>query len=488
MRYNIVIMKMKKVTRLHLTKDDKEFDKDLQVERLLAQLKYLGCKSVEEYQEWCSNNGFSSNPVKSVGEYQKEIKHYKDLQLKLKLSLANKKKKVKIEKKEDLFLFVLDPSIKKAINDLSEIKLTKFIKLAALFKEHLSKNSNILFFYEKTDNTIINSILNMVELSVEWNYVNLEKIRLKNKNLYSRQNELIDILFGKFKVNTPLYSLWNKKRIEDRLCLIKVLKGESLHRSWNFSPERIKLGLTNKEIHNLNTVKSGYSYIEQAVFEQILNRNKMSHNFKREIMNNFDFILTAFNDSEKMELFVNFVAYLSKQVLFDSNQIFPLWDYIDYKKRIFRNRGINFVLKDQNISNLYNEMLQWHEITTKGLLGKAEWSKSSKISPYLEEFELLGEEGVYKIVELVNTIQLNEEGAKMKHCVATYANKCFQGQTSIWSLRKESKGGKNMKRLLTVQVTEMRIVQVRGICNRMATESEKSFLREWARQNSLFML
>ena len=68
----------------------------------------------------------------------------------------------------------------------------------------------------------------------------------------------------------------------------------------------------------------------------------------------------------------------------------------------------------------------------------------------------------------------------MNHCVASYANDCASGRSSIWSLRKRIESGR-VVRLATVEVRvgDGTIVQVRKRSNKLATRRELSVLGRW---------
>ncbi len=94
------------------------------------------------------------------------------------------------------------------------------------------------------------------------------------------------------------------------------------------------------------------------------------------------------------------------------------------------------------------------------------------------EFVLEGESGPtrWTIGELRSWRALFWEGRKMRHCVATYAQRVRSGRCSIWSLRRDG------SRMLTVEVRNKRsaIVQIKGHGNRRALPQEISVLRTWA--------
>ncbi len=84
----------------------------------------------------------------------------------------------------------------------------------------------------------------------------------------------------------------------------------------------------------------------------------------------------------------------------------------------------------------------------------------------------------YNFVELTTAAQLADEGAVQRHCVSSYAWR-LTGDRGIVSMR-ELKSG---KRVLTIEVFQGQVVQVRGFANRSPTVKEKAAVKTWA--NSL---
>lgn len=78
--------------------------------------------------------------------------------------------------------------------------------------------------------------------------------------------------------------------------------------------------------------------------------------------------------------------------------------------------------------------------------------------------------------QLKEYAEFEAEAAKMKHCIRSYWSHCteFERKTSIWSLSNRA------EKILTIQLVNNEIVQVRGLCNRRATEEEKKVIEHWA--------
>jgi hypothetical protein len=87
--------------------------------------------------------------------------------------------------------------------------------------------------------------------------------------------------------------------------------------------------------------------------------------------------------------------------------------------------------------------------------------------------------GVWHLLELTNGAQLRTEGTALHHCVASYADRCWRGQSRIWSLRVLR--GERVRHLLTIEVDMKKraVVQARGWRNRPASGKPLRLLQDW---------
>lgn len=84
-----------------------------------------------------------------------------------------------------------------------------------------------------------------------------------------------------------------------------------------------------------------------------------------------------------------------------------------------------------------------------------------------------------EIRELTTLHALHVEGARLSHCVVSYAAAASRGECSIWSMRVAGMS------ILTIEVRDGVVTQVRGKLNRSPTASERKLVARWARHNTL---
>jgi hypothetical protein len=91
----------------------------------------------------------------------------------------------------------------------------------------------------------------------------------------------------------------------------------------------------------------------------------------------------------------------------------------------------------------------------------------------------------WTIRELLDSGQLAAEGKAMRHCVATYAEDCLKGRSTIWTLGLEDPDGR--RRLATIEVDPQsrEVVQAKARDNDGPDEPSRAILLEWAAREGL---
>lgn len=83
----------------------------------------------------------------------------------------------------------------------------------------------------------------------------------------------------------------------------------------------------------------------------------------------------------------------------------------------------------------------------------------------------------YSIIKPTDTVDVRAEGTELGHCVASYIPKIIDKMCQIYFMRKN----KDMEsRLITIEVTDGRVTQVKGAGNRRPLKVEMDFVKEWA--------
>lgn len=87
-------------------------------------------------------------------------------------------------------------------------------------------------------------------------------------------------------------------------------------------------------------------------------------------------------------------------------------------------------------------------------------------------------DGEFLAVELSSAEALHEEGQAMRHCVGTYAGRCAEGESAVFSVLRRGLDGVH-RRSSTLELSKTRegwrVEQQRGKCNEMAGDGDREF-------------
>jgi hypothetical protein len=147
-----------------------------------------------------------------------------------------------------------------------------------------------------------------------------------------------------------------------------------------------------------------------------------------------------------------------------------------------------FSMKGRTVQSMLRLMRDWHQSLGGGSAAFS-WIRSPFEPLLFEEQSQDSSERPrrWQMMELTNSAQLRSEGAALHHCVASYADRCYRGTSSIWSLRLWQ--SEKVHHVLTVEVDPRRraVIQVRGRANRAASGKSLRLLQDWAVRERLRM-
>jgi len=145
-----------------------------------------------------------------------------------------------------------------------------------------------------------------------------------------------------------------------------------------------------------------------------------------------------------------------------------------------------FSMKGRTAQSMLRLMRDWHRSPGMGSADLA-WTPS-RLQPML--LEEPGQDASapprrWQMMELTNSAQLRTESAALRHCVASYADRCCRGMSRIWSLR--LRRGEKVHHVLTIEIDPKRgaVVQARGWGNRTASGKPLRVLQTWAARERL---
>jgi hypothetical protein len=92
------------------------------------------------------------------------------------------------------------------------------------------------------------------------------------------------------------------------------------------------------------------------------------------------------------------------------------------------------------------------------------------------------ENNFFKVVVPLTNTDILDEAEQQRHCVASYVDKIVKGETNIVFIRDVNELETS---LLTVEIRNNQICQVRGYQNRDYNKVEYEFMKEWAEKTGL---
>jgi hypothetical protein len=281
------------------------------------------------------------------------------------------------------------------------------------------------------------------------------------------------------------------------------LQGDAIQQAWfqhigegkNIrSADGLPIPLTKKMAHHFMGAPASYSIEAALRFGQVMALGG-DHRLANALQETR--LVREFRNDD---FWLSVIRFFVRNPMLDLVHVQPIVDYLwnqRYEPRVvFIERGVaqelgpeqpNLSMHGRTVATLLRAVNEWHRRLGRKITGGPfQWRKSSVSDfKFIEGTEESHNMKVWRIRELLSSQELVTEGRRMRHCVASYANSCYRGLCSIWSMEVETEEG--VAPLLTIEVNHQQneICQVRGKHNRLSTEKERDVLRHWALQEGL---
>jgi hypothetical protein len=276
--------------------------------------------------------------------------------------------------------------------------------------------------------------------------------------------------FAKYEVPAFMENVFSGESKVHMLWYIQMGRGDSVQQLSGFP-----VAFTGRMAHEFRQTPKDYS-IGQAIRRaqaigfgaaaekaEVIAWSSLSRGFEQE-----DFYSTV----------VQFVVNVEEKVAFD-----VLQNVLEYIKAM-REENIAVSMKGRTWTALARQSAEWHvEMAKKREAeGRSQWTPAP-----IANYVVVDGDCTIKIVQLLTSEALYEEGAEMVHCVADYESACKDGVTAIFSVRKFTKGQAWYDNLATVEVDleNMEIIQAKARFNEMICETSYAIIGEWAIREKL---
>lgn len=471
----------------------KEEKENIQLSTLmLLHLKALKLDNIEQYIHWCNKNGFDSSLNKTPEQLAFEMQYRKTEWFNLSLSGKKGIKKnipsvikqiyTQSIKADRLF----DPRLKRISIGFSECGDEQCRKIFFLYLKTILKKSEKIF----SDAIFIKALVNIFNFRQYW-IRDYKEWKPKSHNPYKHIASLSRHLFAQYN-DVPAFmdQVWFENNTVEQKWYIHLARGHNFR-----TAENLPVPLTKKMAHYFMKAPKDYSIPDAIRWGQVhsLGAKKLMVEALRKTKLNDDFD----NNEFKMSI-IRF--FIENPMLDKAHYRTIIIDYIwnqkfensfevsnNGKRESVGPEQPNFRMKGRSVESLLKQIeksrVYFGRIHTPCTL---QWEKSIiKDFKFAEGSKEQGDYKLWTIVELLTKSELNKEGHLLKHCVGTYANSCFKGSSTIWTMECEDLTKK--KKLLTIELdpNSLSIVQVRGKRNRLAKQEELKIIEIWAKKESL---
>ncbi|HQY88697.1 MAG TPA: PcfJ domain-containing protein, partial [Tepidisphaeraceae bacterium] len=281
-------------------------------------------------------------------------------------------------------------------------------------------------------------------------------------NLAKQFASLAAHLYARYPMPAFFESAWLSDHDESsrwRLWYIQVAQGASLR---DVIPNDITL--TKRMAHHTMLAPNDLDVSQAIRWGQMIALGG-SKRHAREVVNARVGAFARLSCGQIEAFWMSVIQFIANNPMLDPTQIGPIADYLFQRRfvsepdRIVEGQFVrgqipepNLSMKGRSVESLMRQMREWHaqlaRIPKRGAMNFA-WQPSG--IPEMERIEGTSpNQTIVRVVELLTSGDLFEEGRKLHHCVASYAHSCMARRVSIFSLRVDQ--GKGVERLITLEV------------------------------------
>ena len=456
-----------------------------QIELIMRHAYALNLHSIDAYQDWCLEQGYSNSLKKSKSVLERE---YRDF---IAASAASKLHK---HKHESNMCYQIDRIYKNKVKE-RELDSAILKEISAAFKrtnrKHLLRNVLV----QLSDNTklmshidYVKGVIGFVTLASFW-LRSIDKWIPKTRNAGRQFSSLARYLFANYDVPAFMDNVWQGSDSDSKHWFIHIGSGKNIR-----SAPSLPITMTKKMAHHFSLAPANYTVNAAFRWAQVhaLGGNKSTADAVAGTR-----LVRTFNDDD---FWLSVIRFFIENPMLAVSEYNPIVDFIWHKKYeariVFIERGVvrdegpeqpNFSMHGRTAESLLRQVELWHrQLGRESRGGLLQWVKSRYNDfRYVEGKAKSKTIRIWTISELLSSKELTSEGRKQHHCVSSYARTCYSGTTSIWTMHFQD--GLSEKKMLTIEVHNLSgtIRQVRGLYNRLATSSEMNVIRRWGVQEGL---
>ena len=472
-----------------MAKKKKKYSDVDEFNRLSGAMRYhlreLGFSTVEEYKTWCRQHNFCCSLKKDTRQRSDELSA--SMTITVSQIMTNEKKSRNLKE--------VIPKIYKEELDGENLRNPIAKEIAYAFERSNSREDLLrLMLYIGENSDLLKEISFIKGIEMIANHADswirpLESWHVNRHNRDWQFCQLLRHLFAKYDIPEFMDRVWMTENETHQNWYKHIGSGQNIRTA----PE-IPISLTKKMAHHFLSAPKNYNVDEALRWGQVqaLGGDKRLVDALRGTR--------LIKDYSHDDFWINVVRFFIENPMLDVMHVNPIIDFIWNHKfanqRVFVDRGVveeigppqpNFSMRGRTPRKLLRQVSDWHrQLGKEANQGSHEW-EHSEIGDFVVKEQRMDNytPRYWRIRELLSTEELIEEGRAMKHCVSTFSESCYKGQSSIWSMVKEDEYGKENVLTIEMLMSEKLIRQARGKRNRLPTMKEGSMLKRWVRKEKL---
>ena len=454
--------------------------------KLLRHIGRLNLRTKQAYRDWCVQHGFSTSLAKTDVLRQRELKKHAQIlsQQRLRQHSSESKLRLQIVKIGQGQVRTIDLCCPILVEISRTFRNCKTPELLLETLLQLERRSKLL-----SEPRYIRGIAALVVHREDWQR-ELNQWRPQKHSAIRQFASLTRHLLAIYPVPVFMDDVWLFGNRKQQNWFIHIGSGKNIR-----TAKSLPICLTKKMAHYFLQAPDKYSVLEAFRWAQI-----QALGGDKNLCDSFvDTRLgRRFKDDD---FWLSVIRFLIGNPMLDRAHVHPIIDYIWNEKYVdqheydadgrVRNTGPaqpNFTMRGRSGDSLLEQVENWH-----GRLGRAtqpttarRWHRwAIKDYKFVEGNSSSESRREWSIRELLSSGELLAEGRKQKHCVASYASSCANGESSIYTMDIRDRNGE--RKLLTIEVSRRyrKVYQVRGKRNRLPTNAETQVVLRWSQANNL---
>ena len=401
---------------------------------------------------------------KVVAEQQKEAELNNALQFSRKRFKRFDEVIMHLYEGADLRAFFADRRIWKVNECFTSLSFKTNLKARAKFRDmlvHLSKTTFLLSGEET-----IQAVINMFRFQNYWEK-DVLTWKPESKRRAEQLKELAFYLFCKYEVPEFMYkSFYERSNVLFIKWFIHLGSGKKAREL-----EDMPIAFTQKMAHYFLQAPSNFNIPEALRWAQV--KGLMGDD---KLAKRLAYSWLGTKQYENEDFWESFIRILVNAGMFDQDGLTELIDYVRQTKAL----NEDYSLKGRTLRSLFRQSEEWHNHQIE-IRGAQIWKLSG-----LKGYDKKREQELITMEELTGSKLLLDEGRIMKHCVASYVQKCVSEKTAIFSMRKYTAGLLyEVMATIEVDLSWKRVVQAKARLNRKISDEAMKHLERWADINHL---